>query len=59
MLQNCVDNSAVFDTTMYRDRDLMIRVSIQLALYRYCGTCTAVGLNTILNLNTRTQFKME
>ncbi len=27
---------------MYRHRDLTIRISIQLALYRYCGTCAAV-----------------
>ncbi len=31
---DCVIASAVFDTT--------IRVSIQLVLYRYCGTCAAV-----------------
>ncbi len=39
---NMVGFSAVVDTTMYRHRDLTIRVLIQLALYRYCGTCAAV-----------------
>ncbi len=33
-LQYAVYISAVFDTTMYCKRDLTIRVSIQLALYR-------------------------
>ncbi len=44
------DRLCVFDTLMHCHGDLTIRVSIQLALYQYCGAYAAVD---------RTQFEYK